>query len=117
MRLTDRYRLWGVYLLIAIFTLPSITQTVHSCLEDSIVSTLQYSTANKGFNTEKSGHSHHCESCPICQFTLYSFEEADILAIDFHTSEQCTKLFCQHLKWSAQQEFTLFQLRAPPAQA
>lgn len=118
MRLTDRYRLWTAYLLITVFMLPSITRTVHSCLEESIACTIQSDTvANKGFNTTKATHSHHCVTCPICQFTLYSFNKTKLLTIDFHIAKQYNELVCKLPVLSSQEEILLFQLRAPPTQA
>ncbi|MDR1097045.1 MAG: SurA N-terminal domain-containing protein [Tannerella sp.] len=100
-----RHKIWVVWLLLAVFTLPFAVKAVHS-----------YRTAGpSGHGCSGTSHSHHDYSdCPVCQFTLSSFTEATVagsgfrvLLFDFEPVLSFQPGFCQQVHLS-------YGLRAPP---
>lgn len=82
-------KLLMVWLLLAIFMVPVITQTVHAFHNDDCGGTCSH--------TEKKEHRHNhdCKTCYICKFTFSQFVESEsfhsfIVLSRFHQKESVT---------------------------
>lgn len=107
MERVNRYKVWTIWLLLAIFTLPFAVKAIH------VHSAEEHS--EHGCCPDKS-HSHHdCNDCLICQFALSTFTETTFVCYDvsiiYFDFEPI--IFLQNNP--IQQVIIPYGLRAPPA--
>lgn len=94
------------WLLSVVLLLPIVTKTIHiyqtKCCGESCA------------HADEQHSKHDCNSCSICQFTYYSFIEADFCHVGMASTESYCPLFI-HYQEKEYRSFVPFGLlRAPP---
>lgn len=105
MERVKRHKVWAVWLLLAVFTLPFAVKSVH------IYHTAEHSQHNC---SDPSYEHHNCSDCPICQFALSSFTEAVVLGYDFRIILYGFVYVIPFQNNPYQQVLIPYGLRAPP---
>lgn len=93
-----------VWLLLAVFTLPTAAQSIH------IYRTVEHA----GHHCEDAPH-HDCDDCPICQFTYSSFTETRLDQYNFEVIHSDFKHVFSYNATPDRQVIFVHGLRAPPA--
>ncbi|MDR1182007.1 MAG: hypothetical protein LBL13_08525 [Bacteroidales bacterium] len=105
MERVKRHKVWLVWLLLAIFTLPFVVKAIH------IHHTAEHSEHSC---SDKSHSRHDCGNCPVCQFILSSFTEATVVDYDFRVMHSNFEPIISFQNNPYQQVLISYGLRAPP---
>jgi hypothetical protein len=103
MEKVKRHKVWIVWLLLAVFTIPFAVKAVH----------IYHASERHSCHNESHAH-HDCNDCPVCQFTLPSFTEATVVDYDFKAVPYHVKPVISFQKKPYQKVLIAYGLRAPP---
>lgn len=98
------------WLLAMVFVLPLVARAVHiygsGCGEEVCCHSGEHSSKQQP---------HDCDSCPICQFSFYSFTETDLLHHTAILTEYCCRVFIRYEESGFATLIHSAYLRAPPS--
>jgi hypothetical protein len=105
MERAKRDKIWVVWLLSAVLTMPFAVKTIHIC----------HAAEHSEHSCSDESHAHHdCNDCPVCQFTLSSFTEATVADYDFTVIPCRFEAVISLWKKPYRQVLISYGLRAPP---
>lgn len=105
MEKVKKHKPWVVWLLLAVFALPSAVKILH----------INHIAEHSEPCCSDESHPHHdCNKCPICQFTLSTFTETIVSDFNFRVISFGPEpvIFFQNNTY--QQVLFSYKLRAPP---
>jgi hypothetical protein len=105
MERAKRDKIWVVWLLSAVLTMPFAVKIIHIC----------HAAEHSEHSCSDEPHAHHnCNDCPVCQFTLSSFTEATVADYDFTVIPCRFEAVISLWKKPYRQVLISYGLRAPP---
>ena len=107
MRTEKRNRIIIAWLLIAFFTMPLVTKTIH-------IHEVEQDHASCSHSKDCQKTPHDCNSCAICQFAFSSFTEANLITPDLKSVDFSIQEYVLYQEKGHSTTTHICYLRAPP---